>query len=153
MFLLAACGRSAVPDASPGGRLEAAAVARGLVADPARAGLAGLWANDTDRLCVVPAGSTMRIGASVDYGEGQACAASGTVERQGGRLRIRFGDCRFDARFDGERISFPAELPAACARACTGRASLAALTAERLSESVSEAETLRGTNGRSLCAD
>ncbi|WP_174280687.1 hypothetical protein, partial [Sphingomonas bacterium] len=128
------------------------AVARGLVADPARAVLAGLWANDTDRLCIVPTGDALRLGASVDYGEGQGCAASGTVERHGDRLRVRFGDCRFDAGFDGERISFPAELPDACARTCTGRASLTALTVERLSESVSEAATLRASDGRNLCA-
>lgn len=152
LLLLAACHAAPVADRSPGGRLEAAAVSRGLVADPARAGLTGLWANDSDRLCVVPTGDGLRLGASVDYGEGQTCAASGMVEQRGGRLRVSFGDCRFDAGFDGERITFPAELPGACARACSGRASLGALVVTRLSQSVSEAATLRTAGGRSLCA-
>lgn len=139
------------PDLSPGGRLEAAATARGLIADPAKVGLAGSWASETDRLCVVPAGNATKLGAGVDYGEGQSCAASGTVERDGGTLKVRFGDCRFEAGFDGERITFPAELPVACDRYCTGRGSLAALTVERLGESVSEAATLRAPDGRLLC--
>lgn len=151
-LMLAACDSTpSPPDNTPGGRLEAAAIARGLVADPAKAGLTGVWASDTDRLCVVPDGKGLRIGASVDYGEGQACAASGNVDRNGDRLKFTLGDCKFDARFDGERIVLPAELPQACARACSGRASLTALAVERLSESVSEAASLRGPNGKLLC--
>lgn len=153
MLVLAACDRApptALPD-TPGGRLEAVAVARGLVVDPAKVGLAGSWASETDRLCVVPAGSTLRLGASVDYGPEQSCAASGTVTRDGEKLDVILGDCRFEASFDGERIVFPPQLPRACERFCTGRASLAALTVERLSESVSEAATLRSAGGQPLC--
>ena len=152
LLLLTACHQAPSHDESSDDRLEAAAIARGLIADPAKAGLAGVWASDTDRICVVPSGETMRLGASVDYGDGQACVASGSVERSGGKLRVRFGECRFDAGFDGERIGFPAELPDACARFCTGRASLTALAVERLSASVSEAASLRGPNGKLLCA-
>ena len=138
---------------SPGARLEAAVVAQGLVADPARATLVGSWARDTDRLCVTGnEGGEQRIGAVVEYGEGQGCSAAGTVRRSGERLRVAMGgDCRFDARFDGERISFPPELPAGCEALCSGRASLAALTVERLSASASEAATLRGRGGVPLC--
>lgn len=150
--LLAGCERPPATDDTPGGRLEAAAIARGLVADPAKAGIAGLWAGgDADRLCIVPAGGALRLGASIDYGEGQACAAAGTVKRDGDKLRVAFGDCRFDAAFSGERITFPAALPSVCARFCAGRASLAALAVERLSESISEAAALRGAHGRPLC--
>ena len=127
-------------------------MARGLVVDPAKVGLAGSWASETDRLCVVPAGSMMRLGASVDYGPEQSCAAAGTVRQRGEKLDVRFGDCRFEASFDGERIVFPAELPSACGRFCVGRASLASLAVARLSESVSEAATLRGAKGQRLCA-
>lgn len=149
---LAGCERPPVTDDTPGGRLEAAAVARGLVTDVAKAGLTGLWANDTDRLCIVPAGKALRLGASVDYGDGQGCAAAGVAERRGDRLSVRFGDCRFDAPVAGERILFPAALPAACARLCEGRASLAALAVERISDAQSEAATLRAPRGRLLCA-
>ncbi|MCP3733711.1 hypothetical protein M9979_02290 [Sphingomonas sp. RP10(2022)] len=154
VVLLAGCGspqRQPAAD-TPGARLEAAAVQVGLVGDPAKASVVGSWARDTDRLCVVPGeGDRLRIGALIDYGEGQGCAAAGTAQRRGASVAVDFGACRFDAAFDGERIVFPAELPAACDRLCTGRASLAALTVEHLSPSTSEAETLRTPAGKLLC--
>lgn len=155
VLLLAGCARhdTATIDAdSPGGKLEAAAVSRGLVPDP-NASIIGAWARDTDRLCIVPTGENgaQRIGALVDYGEGQGCAASGTVRRSGGRLDIRFGACRMTATFDGGRISFPPAAPGECDRLCIGRASLAALAVDRQSESASEAATLRTPGGRPLC--
>ncbi len=153
VLLLSACGAQppAAQDTS-GARLEAAAVRAGLVGDPARASLAGSWARDTDRVCVVPSGGdTFRIGALIDYGEGQGCAASGTAQRRGDRVSVTFGACRFTASFEGDRIVFPAELPAVCDRLCTGRASLAALTVDHLSASTSEAETLRAPSGKLLC--
>lgn len=154
LLLLAGCQRAApAPADTPGARLERAAIASDIVVDPTSRSLIGSWGNDTDRLCVVPVGREQRLGASIDYGEGQTCAASGKVERRGERLRVAFGDCRFDAAFDGDRITFPADLPAACSRLCTGRASLAALTAARLSESESEAKTLRAPGGQLLCSD
>lgn len=152
LLVLAACREAAPVPATPGARLEAAAVARGLVPDPASGSLFGSWASESDRLCIVPAGSGMRIGARIDYGEGQGCAASGTVERDGASVRVQFGNCRFDAAYDGERITFPPSLPPACERLCAGRASLTALTVERLSESVSEAAMLRAPDGKLLCA-
>ena len=138
--------------ASPGARLEAAAQTAGIVSDP-NAPLQGSWARDTDRVCVVGTGKTSRVGVSVDYGEDQTCAASGTVSRSGDVLKLAFGACTFDARFDGDRIVFPAEVPAACESLCTGRASLAAVTVDRLSESRSEAATLRSSGGKLLCGN
>ncbi|WP_254602839.1 hypothetical protein [Sphingomonas bacterium] len=156
VLLLVGCSRhdAAVGNTdTPGGRLEAAALARGLVPDPGSS-ILGAWARDTDRLCIVPGqpGGNERIGALVDYGEGQGCAASGTVVRTGGQLDIRFDACRMTAIFDGERIIFPPEVPGACDRSCVGRASFAALAVDRQSGSVSEAATLRTPSGRSLCA-
>lgn len=148
---LAACDRAPERAATAGDRLEAAARRAGLVADPGGP-LVGAWARDTDRVCIVPGTGDTRIGALVDYGEGQGCAASGTLERSGERVRVRFGECRFDARFDGERLAFPAELPPVCDRLCTGRASLAALAVERQGASVSEAATLRDPRGNLLCS-
>ncbi len=153
-LMLGGCGRepaTAVAN-SAGARLEAAAETAGIVPDP-KAPLQGSWARDTDRVCVVGAEKTARIGVSVDYGEDQVCAASGTVERSGDALKLAFGACKFDARFDGDRIVFPAEVPEACETLCTGRASLAALTVDRLSESRSEAATLRSTKGKLLCGN
>lgn len=153
-LLLAACdARTPVAQpTSPGSRLEAAAVAAGLVVDPATASEIGSWSRYGDRVCIVPRDTRSdRIGALVDYGEGQGCAASGTASRRGERLDIAFGECRFTARFDGARIVFPAELPDACAALCTGRAALAALAVTRISGSASEARTLRSPGGKLLC--
>jgi hypothetical protein len=155
VVLLAGCGSRPQPSAdatTSGAQLEAAAIRTGLIDDPTRADLLGSWALDTDRVCVVPgAKGRLRLGALVDYGEGQGCAASGTARRSGDRVQMTFGACRFEARFEGDRIVFPAELPASCDSLCTGRASLAALTVERLSTSTAEAETLRTPGGKLLC--
>ncbi len=154
-LLLAGCSgadRRAADD-SAGAKLEAAATQAGLVADP-KGSIQGSWARDTDRVCVIDSGNgTSRMGATVDYGEDQGCTASGTVSRSGDRLRVAFGSCKFEAKFDGDRIRFPADVPAACERLCTGRASLAALAVDRLSESRSEAAALRSPKGELLCGD
>lgn len=154
-ILLAGCTAQQPADdgqRSAGNTLETAAIAAGLVADPATAALDGAWARDTDRACIVPKDDGgHRIGVLVDYGEGQGCAGSGEVKRRGAGLSISLGDCRFDAQFDGDRIVFPTVLPDACDALCRGRASLASMTVERVSGSISEAQTLGTSNGRLLC--
>lgn len=151
---LASCPRQAPQVRSTGAPdLETAAILRGLVRDPADRDIAGLYARDTDRVCIVPRDGGYRIGATVDYGEGQGCSAAGDVSRSGDSLRVRLGrDCRFDAAFDGDRITFPAVLPEPCASACLRSGTLAALDAERLSESVAEAATMRTADGSTPCA-
>ena len=141
------------PSASAGARLEQAAIAAGVVRDPASADLTGVYARDPARACVVPAAKDFRIGVTLDYGEGQQCSASGTLARDGAALTIDLGGgCRFDARFDGSGIAFPGALPQACAALCTGRATLAGLSVDTLSNSLSEAVTLTDARGRALCA-
>lgn len=151
LLVLSACSREQPAAPSPGARLEAAAVARGLVSDPEGGTPVGSFASESDRLCIVPAGRDLRLGASIDYGEGQSCTAAGSAERRGGHLRVRFGGCRFEATYDGDRIVFPPELPAACDRFCSGRASFTALAVARLSDSPSEAAAVRAGDGRLLC--
>ncbi len=155
LLMLAGCGGEAArAPATPeggGAALEQAAVAAGIVADPARLDPVGAYASDTDRVCIVPQGDGYRVGASVDYGEQQGCVARGTAT---GRetLRVAFGEqCAFDARFDGSRIVFPAVLPPACDRRCTGRATLTALSAGLLSHAEAEARAMRGADAEPLC--
>lgn len=134
--------------------LETAAMLVGLVRDPSDTSVTGLYARDADRLCVVPQGGGYRIGAHADLGDNAGCDGIGTLTRSGERLHIDLGDgCDFDARFDGDRITFPATLPDACARRCSRRASFAALDAVRLSESAAEASTMRDGRGRLPCAE
>lgn len=133
--------------------LEAAAIEAGVIPDPNNSDITGLYARDTDRVCVVPGATGYRIGVFVDYGEKLRCSGSGTVTRAGEKLRIDFAGagCSFDARFEGDRIVFPGRLPDACRKLCSERASLAALDVTRLSDSLSEASTLRDGNGKLLC--
>lgn len=156
--MLAACGRSdrAVPNATatPQG-LEAAAIQAGLIPDPASTDITGLYARETDRVCIIPSATAYRIGIFVDYDEQQNCSGSGVVTHDGESLHVTLGesdDCSFDARFEGDRIVFPARLPDGCQKACVGRASVAALDVARLSSAVSEASTLRDAKGRLLCS-
>ena len=117
-----------------GARLEQAAIATGVIRDPASADLTGVYAHDTEQVCVVPAAQDFRIGVALDYGQGQACSASGSLKRSGGVLKVDLGDgCAFDARFDGQGIKFPGALPDACSRKCSGRASMAGLAVDALS--------------------
>lgn len=159
VFLLAACSGSGDPGptASPTPpSLESAAIERGIVRDPKASDITGLYARDTDRLCVVPDGTAYRVGAFVDYGDKVSCTGRGTAARSGSTLAIELkgknGEtCAFDAKFDGDRITFPANVPDSCAKLCGPRASFAALEVERLSESAAEAEALRSAEGVRLC--
>ncbi|WP_315760188.1 hypothetical protein [Sphingomonas sp. Y38-1Y] len=156
-LLLGACGGGT--PAGEGGAtdagLEEAARERGLVGDPGQAPLTGLYARATDRICIVERGGGARIGIVSDYGDGLACAAAGTATRRSEAIAVELGttgDCRFDAAFDGERIVFPARLPDGCARFCSPRASMSAVSVERLSASASEASALRDHRDRAVCA-
>lgn len=158
-LLLAACARGGEGQGAGNGAtapdLETAAIAAGVIPDPANSDITGLYARDTDRLCVVPAALGFRIGAFVDYGPRQFCSGSGTATRAGEVLRVKFDNvdgCEFDARYEGDRIVFPGKLPAACDKLCVGRASLAALDAALLGNAVAEASAMRDGTGRLLCA-
>lgn len=132
--------------------LERAAVAAGMVPDPA-ADPTGLYAREEDRLCVVPAATGWRVGVATALIDEPGCTASGTLQRRGDRLAIDLGDgCAFDARFEGDRIVFPADVPEACAKRCAGRASLSALDVPMLSDAPAEAAALRDRRGHALCA-
>lgn len=146
-----AAGNAAGP--APTG-LEAAAIEAGVIPDPNNTDITGLYAHDTDRVCIVPSVTAYRVGVFVDYGDEQNCGGSGTVTRIGENLHLNFEDaagCSFDARFEGDRIVFPGRLPDACQKLCSRRASIAGLDVGRLSDSVSEASTLRDSRGKLLC--
>ena len=158
-LLLAGCGEGAGPATPPPTAsavavpLEQAAIAAGLVPDPG-ADPTGVYAREGDRVCVVPAATGWRIGAVTEIDRANRCAAAGTLARDGARLALDFGaGCAFDARFEGDRIVFPAELPRDCARACTGRASLSALDVPMLSDAPAEARVMSDPRGRRLCGD
>jgi len=157
LFLTACSGDGGGNSATPQD-LESAAIERGLVRDPGDSDLTGLYARDTDRVCVVQDRDSYRIGAYVDYGDGLSCTGTGTVTRAGETLAITLKGkngvtCSFDARFAGDRITFPANVPPECAKFCGPRASFAALDVDRLSGSAAEARALRSAEGKRLCGD
>lgn len=158
-LLLVACsdGRPASQVAGPPD-LETAAVARGVVPDPGDRNLTGLYARDTDRVCLIARGGSYRLGVFVDYGDGISCTGVGRAARTGNRLTVDLnrrggGTCSFEARIDGDRILFPPNVPGGCASFCSRRASFAAVQVDRLSGSASEARALRGGDGARLCRD
>jgi hypothetical protein len=158
LLALAACSEQSAPAPPPGptpaAGLEAAAIEAGMITDPASTDLTGLYARDTDRVCIVPSATGYRIGVFVDYGDAQSCTGSGVATRVGETLALTFPSapgCSFVARYEGDRIAFPGQLPDACAGLCLQRASLAALDVERLSDSAAEASTVRDAKGRQLC--
>jgi hypothetical protein len=157
VLLLAGCDRAAPSHApgEPGGvALERAAEATGLIAAPARERPVGVFASETARLCLVPRrDGALSAGASVDYGAGQRCVARGAA-RAGATVTTEWGrGCTVELRYDDDALVFPATLPAGCDARCSGRASLAGLRLERLSDSVAEARRTRGPDGRLLCGD
>lgn len=136
--------------------LESAAIVAGVIPDPTNSDITGLYARDTDRVCIVPAALDFRIGAFVDYGSRQSCSASGTATRSGETLHVQFESaqgCEFEARYEGDRIVFPGKLPDACQKLCSGRASMAALDGALLSNSLSEAAAMRDGRGKLLCGN
>jgi hypothetical protein len=157
LLALAACsGNQAAEKKGEPQDLESAAIERGLVRPPADTEIAGLYARDTDRVCIVPSGLGYTIGAFVDYGDKVTCSGSGSVSRVGETLHVELGEgdtCSFDAKFDGDKISFPGALPDGCAKLCARRASFAALDVSRLSESAAEAGAMRDAAGKRLCGE
>jgi hypothetical protein len=154
LLLLAACSGGGSERAQAPQDLEKAAIERGLVRNPADSEIAGLYARDTDRICIVPTTIGYKIGAFVDYGDGITCSGSGTASRVGETLHIELGEgeaCGFDAKFNGEKITLPGALPEGCNKLCNRRASYAGLEVSRLSESAAEAAAMRDANGKRLC--
>jgi hypothetical protein len=160
LAVLAGCQGSQSPQqqAAPTG-LEAAAIQAGIIPDPASTDITGLYVRESDRVCIVPSATAYRIGVTIDYDDSERCSGSGVVTRDGETLHVTFdaprssGSCRFDARFEGDRIVFPGRLPNECQALCQDRASIAGLALDRLSDSTSEASTLRDPRGKLLCGD
>lgn len=118
-LLLAACsgGTKQADKAQPPQDLEKAAIERGLIRNPADTDIAGLYARDTDRICIVPDEQLgYRIGAFVDYGDRITCSGSGRASRVGGRSMsswARTAAARSTRNMMATRSPFPARCPMA----------------------------------------
>ncbi len=136
--------------------LDEAAIESGQLPDPTLFTAAGAYAADTDigedRLCVVEAGETLRVGLLVSYGTGGACLGRGKAERRGDRLRLALQqECAFDATLDGQTVVIPGALPDECRALCSGRALLAGVTFPKTSDVAADALALTDLDDRPLC--
>lgn len=150
---LCGCGEAAQPE-NAGAMLESAAIERGLIADSSALNVAGAYGRGADRLCAVPDGDGMRLGVDIAYGANIGCTARGRASQSGEDVDVTLDGadgCRFTARFDGTRISFPGRVPEGCAALCDAPASLAGLSLDRLSDAPSEMEAMRTQQGGLLC--
>lgn len=153
LLLLAACDGKGGGE-SAGARLEAAAIERGVIPDPADLHLAGAYGRGADRLCVAERDGALKLGIDVAYGDDLGCTARGSATQDGEDIDITLDGaegCRFTARFDGKQIAFPGRLPEGCATFCDAPASLAGLTVDRLSGAASEVRAMRAQQGSLLC--
>ena len=157
-LLLTACSSGAAVEDQGAGNLEAAAIASGVIPDPATAPVEGLYEHvgeaATDKLCLIGAGDRYKVGISVHLGRNVACHAQGSAERDGEALTITLngkGDCRFAAAFDGEEVRIPGTIPQGCSSYCTGDNSISGVALGKSSGERADALAARDGEGNPLC--
>jgi hypothetical protein len=154
--LLAGCspGQNGGNQAAPTGSGQTAKV------EPARLGaLTGLYEGGNGgprhQMCVVEGkGGGLRFGLVVWGGNTHSCSGSGTIRRQGDRVRlVMAGDspCELDAVISGKGIRFPHEVPSGCAYYCGARASLAGAELTQTGTSRKSALSAKDIVGDPLC--
>ena len=164
-LLLAACGAqdsmtnsgapastASAPGDSPATSTPAAAVQT--------ASLTGLYeggpAERRNQLCVIDrATGDARFGL-VLWGPGsEGCSGAGSAVRRGDALRLTMsGDepCAIDARIEGTRVSFPAQLPPGCAYYCSRGARIAGAAFDKTGGTAEDAMRAQDLAGDRLCA-
>lgn len=120
--------------------------------------LTGLYesgaAPQRSRLCAIESGGSARFGLVHWSSPTESCSSSGTARRSGNLLRLTMeGDepCTIDARIEGTRVSFPAQLAAGCAYYCSRSARLTGANFDKTGGA--EADALRAEDliGDRLC--
>lgn len=148
LIFLAACHR---PDAlqkydgvddseNPPSALEKAALNAGVVTDPAKVSVPGLYQRrheaGVDTLCVAPGNDRRHdFGMEAIFGTEQYCRGEGTARRVGDKLILYFSgrsQCIVVARYDGDQVALPGVVDVKCADLCSGRGSLEGVTFPRL---------------------
>ncbi|HLL58467.1 MAG TPA: hypothetical protein VK391_01075 [Allosphingosinicella sp.] len=159
--LLAACSSQEEPRRDGNPMAPAAAQKQSAPADePSRiATLTGLYeggsAAQPNRMCIVEGkADERRFGLVVWGGNLHSCSGSGTVTRQGGKLRLAMaGDsaCTIEATISGKTVKLPETVPSGCAYYCGARATLGG--AELTQKGTTKAAALEAKDlvGESLC--
>lgn len=163
-LLLASCSspeEANQQSAGPAAPVQARGKASGQPPEQPRiASLIGLYEGGEgerrNQMCVVEGqGGEQRFGLIVWGSNQHSCMGSGTIKREGNRLRLAMaGDsaCTIEAEVAGNSIRLPATVPQGCAYYCGERASLGG--AELVQRGTSEQAAMRAKDivGESLCA-
>lgn len=158
LFLLAGCGAAGDP---PDANSSVSAAKGGAPAAAVQtAGLTGLYEGGSgqtrNQMCILDRGAgDSRFGLVVWGANMHSCSGSGSVTRQGDRLRLSMaGDstCTLDARIEGGTVTLPASTPAGCSYYCGARASLTNASFRRTGNTAADAMKARDLVGDPLCA-
>lgn len=159
LLALAACS----PSADSGGNgSTTAGNAASTAPTPASAGssepLTGLYESGgdipKDQMCIVEEGKSARFGLVVWGGGQHSCSGTGTVTRDGGKLRLAMaGDeaCAIDATIADGTIVLPDSIPQSCAYYCGARASLGGASFARVASGEAASRKATDLVGEPLC--
>lgn len=107
-----------------------------------------------DQMCIVEEGKSARFGLVVWGGGQHSCSGTGTVTRDGGKLRLAMaGDeaCAIDATLADGTIVLPDSIPQGCAYYCGARASLAGASFARVAGGEAASRKATDLVGEPLC--
>ncbi len=120
--------------------------------------LTGLYESGTppqrSQMCMVEQGGSARFGLVSWSAPGESCSGAGTAVRSGNALRLTMqGDepCTIEARIEGTRVTFPANLPAGCAYYCSRGARLAGASFDKTGGTEADAARAEDLIGDPLC--
>ena len=123
--------------------------------------LAGLYEGGEgerrNQMCIVEGkGGGERFGLVV-WGENMhSCAGSGSVSRDGGKLKLSMaGDsaCTIEATISGKTVKLPSSTPAGCEYYCGARAALAGAELSQVGATRSDAMKAKDIVGDPLCGE
>ncbi|MEO1044825.1 MAG: hypothetical protein AAFX04_05235 [Pseudomonadota bacterium] len=145
-----------------GSSLDDAAIAAGVIVDPAALDLQGLYENDTglgsDRFCAIRRDDgSYQVGLLAVFGANSQCEATGEASMAQGQVTMRLTDgegknsCILEARFDGAELQIAGIVEDDCASMCSPRASFAGVEIPLIDDSADAALRAKGRDIESLC--
>ncbi|HEY0012903.1 MAG TPA: hypothetical protein VGB79_08640 [Allosphingosinicella sp.] len=120
--------------------------------------LTGLYesgsAPQRSQMCVVEGGGSARFGLVLWSNPSESCSGNGIAVRSGNALRLTMqGDeaCTFEARIEGTRVTFPAQLPAGCSYYCSRGGRMAGAALDKTGGTEADAGRAQDLVGDRLC--
>jgi len=106
------------------------------------------------QLCITEQGGTARFGLVTRSSGVAQCSGAGTATLRGTTLRLAMNGesaCTIEARMEGRRLTFPAELPRGCAYYCSPGGGLGTPPFEKVGGAREDALRARDLAGGPLC--